>query len=543
MNRLIRLLVATVLMLALLCANSFGVVAASQSGLNMGGISIQQGDSSQTESTGAPIATVPTIDNIEYVPVSLSEKTRNFFATVDHAISVTLISSERDFVAGDYLKYYYGYTSDTLQNYYDVVNTLKTIAELNTNVKLNFVDPFSVSEYTFIANYKKYKLKYGDIMLSCTVNFDGSPKQRNSVIRAKSLFIYADDNKQKVESVKVEDALYNKLSELSSSRDINVAYIDEISLADTFRHVKSYMAGSGYNLDAVSLKTEQLNGYDMLIICSPVRDITLEELVLIDAFLALGENRSLMYLAPETYVNLPLLNSLLNKWGISMNSQRRLDTEDEKGYFSKTSQLYAKAYTSEILNADKIKGNLIIDNCTPITILDDVEGVTVSTIVSTKSKKVVTKYKEGYSASRKNLESTEVEDVLETRYPLVTLSEKQNGDEGVSKVLVYASVDFITSYFVLRNNKTVNYEGSTNGNLQLFATVMNNINKVHRDTVSGLADYAVKLSEMGIDTTSGYNTKYIVAFGVTAVAVPVVILLIIILIFSRRKRNGQSKQS
>ena len=542
MNKICSRIFALILVVALLVVLNLGVFAEGQNGINVGTINIDEGIGATQSSNGSPLPTVPSAEPIEYSKVELSANTRNFFASVDQAISITFIGSQKDFVAGDYLNYYYGYTTDSLQYYHDVINTLKTISELNTHIKLKFIDPFDISAYSFIDNYKRYKLEFGDIMIFCTANFDGSPKLRNSVIRAKDLFTYKKGNSKKIVGIGLENVLVEKLNTLSTSRDVNLAYIDEISMPKTFEHVKSYMAGNGYNLDSVTLKTEQLNGYDMIIICSPIRDITLEELVLIDNFLSLGGNRSLMYLAPEAYVDLPLLNSLLNKWGISMNTKRVLYTESKTGMFSKASQLYGEAYGSKFLTPDSIKGNLIMDNCTPITILEGVDDIKVSTLVATASDNIVTVLKRGYAGS-KNAGSGEIEDTAKRRYPLVTLSEKENGDDGVSRVLVYSSVDFITTYFALRNNTTKNYKGSTNGNLQLFATVINNMNKPHRDTLSGLSDYAVKLSEMGIDTTSGYHTDYIIAFGIIAVAVPVGILLAIILIFSRRKRNGKSEQS
>lgn len=542
MNSLIKRIFAGLLVAALLVVLSFSAIAKGQNGISVGSISIDEGIGDKSSNSGSPILTAPSAESIEYKKIELTQDTRDFFASVDQSISITFIGAQKDFVAGDYLNYYYGYTADTLQHYHDVVNTLKTISELNTNVKLRFIDPFNIASYKFIDKYKRYKLEFGDIMISCTANFDGSPKLRNSAINVKDLFTYKKGNNKKIVGVKLEETLVKRLKKLSTSRDINVAYIDEISMEYTFEYVENYMSRSGYNIDNVSLKSEQLNGYDMIIICSPARDITLEELVLIDNFLSLGGNRSLIYLAPETYVELPLLNSFLNNWGISMNTKRVLCTESEEGKFTKLSQLYGKAYDSKYLNADKIEGNLIMDNCTPITIFEDTGDVKVSTMVATKSDKVVTRLKKGYAGSKK-ASANEIEDTYEKRYPLVTLSERETEDEGLSSVMVYSSVDFITTYFALRNDKTKNYKGSTNGNLQLFATVMNNINEPHRKTLSGLADYAVKLSEMGIDTTSGYDTDYIITFGIIAVAVPVSIFLVIILIFSRRKRNGKSKQS
>ncbi len=541
MNRIIKFAISIAAVTALFLNSCFFVFAEGQHGISMGSISIDEGVSSQKGNSGSPVKEAPIEESLEYSPMQLSEKTREFFASVDAPVSITLVSSQTDFVSGDYLNYHYGYTAETLKYYYDVINTLKTIAELNTNIKLNFIDPYTISSQNFMDDYKKHKLKYGDIMLTCVVNFDGSSKTRNTVLRVKSLFNFNKENPKQIEGVKVEKNLVSKLDSLRELRDINIAYINDINLADTFEYVKSYMSGSRYNLDSVTLQTEQLNGYDMIIICSPTRDITLEELVLIDNFLSLGDDRSFMYIAPEGYIKLPLLSSLVGKWGIAMDSERVLYTDDKSGYFSKTSQLYAKAHKSSLLNPNAINGNLIMDSCTPITILDTVSDAKISTLLSTKSSKVSSTARKGTADYKKIASGIGVTDTKKSEYPLAVLSQKEFGDDGESSVIVYASVDFITTYFALENNKNNKYSGVENGNLQLFSTVLNNLNLVNRDKPSGLQDYAVTLSEMGIDTTSGYETGYIITFAIIAVSVPVIILITVILIFSRRKRNGKSK--
>lgn len=533
MNKALKLIITIFLVLSVIWASTFGVLAQGQNGINMGTISIDEAIPQKEVANGSPIASVPVAEDVTYTPVELSAQTRNFFATVDGNISITIISSQIDYVSGEYFDYYYKTSADSVQYYYDVLNTLKTMAELNTNIKLQFLDPFEISSRGFFEENKKYSLQYGDIMISCYTNFDGNPKTRKSVITAESVFSYnTKGGNKKIKSLKLENMLVKTLGELRTSRDVNVAYIDEISSPETFEYVKSYMAGSGYNLDSITLKSEQLNGYDMIIICSPIRDLTLEELVLLDNFLSLGGNKSFMYLAPEGYVELSLLKSFLIKWGITIDQSKMLCTYDENGYFAKTTQLKATPHNARFLDESEIKGSLIMDKCAPIEIKGG-GAVKISTMLSTLSRKVVT-------TNRVNdLNTKQIEDTNQKSYPLITLSERENGDEGISRVLVYASVDFITTYFALQNDKEENISGGLNGNLQMFATIMNNVNSLHRDTLSGLSDYAVSLKEQGIDTTSGYEVNYIIRFGVLILAIPLAVLLIIILIFSRRKRNGQ----
>lgn len=530
------------LLCALLCVilSTGQVYAVSFEGLEgatptFGEGGITEGDSTDTEPLQAnPFDDAP-IEEVVYTPVSLSDSTKDFFATLDGDVTLTLISSERDFVDGTYVEYYNNFYTDDKNYYYTFINTLKSISELNEYVKLEFVDPFSTSSYAFLDDYSKYDLRYGDLFVTCYSNFDGSPTTRRSVVDLNKLFKTKKDSEgvPKIQGINIEKVLVRKLESLRHYRNINVAYISDLCMEENIQHLKTYLKGKRYNFDSVTLKDEKLNGYDMIFIAAPIRDVTLEEIVLLNTFLDNNGDygKTVMYFCAERYVRLPNLHSFLKKWGVNINETQKLVCADEAGFFAKNTQLIAASTGSDYTaDSDTTGGAYIMNNCTPIEVISGETGVNVKTILKTASGQV-----NSISKSKRNKDSATGFGLVYSDYPLLTLSQKSAEEKTPSSVVVSASSNFITSYLALQNPKSdKDYKGGLNGNLQLTAELLEKLNSHHRSEESGLGKYAVGLADLGYDTTSGLRTEYILQVAIVSVAV-FIILLVGLLVLSAEK--------
>ena len=474
---------------------------------------------------------------VVYTPMELENSTKNFFASIDGDITLTLISAQKDLVNGTYIEYYNHLFSDTRSHYYDLLNTLKAMAELNDYVKLDFVDPFSTDSHSFISSNEKYELEYGDLFISCYSNFDGNPSMRYAVIPVEELFKISDskDSKKNIVGVSAEKTVVEKLRSLRTSRDINVAYLTDLCITQNLDYLNDYLDGWRYNIDYVNLKSEKLGGYDMILIAAPIRDVTLEEIVLLDSFLEnSSRSKTLLYFCPKTYVALPNLNSFLLKWGVSLSDDSQLYTNDDNGYFAHNTQIYGEsAGTWYTESADSTGGSYIMNNCTPIT-LRAVAGTTVTPLLWTRSSRVSTLTREEIQP----MDGEANRDFLANQtFPLITLSEKPSKQPS-SKVITCASVDFITTYFARQNDRNEDeYSGKLNANLSLIYNILESVGAKNRTQSSGLADYAISQSDHGIDTTSGLATDYIMTVAVSLVSA-VALMMIILLLLKGRKRNA-----
>lgn len=480
------------------------------------------------------------VEELVYTPVELNDTTKDFFATLDGDVTLTLISGQRDFANGTYVEYYNDFYTDDKNYYYSFINTLKAISELNEYVRLEFIDPFSTDSYSFFEEYEKYDLKYGDLFVTCYSNFDGAPTTRRTVIELEKLFkTKADqDGKEKISGIDVEKVLVGKLESLRHYRNINVAYITDLCNEDNLKYLESYLIGKRYNFENVTLKEEKLNGYDMVLIAAPVRDVTLEEIVLLNTFLDNGGNygKTVVYFCPEQPVEFPNLHSFLRKWGVEIDGEYKLVCNEKDGYFSKNSQLIAEAAYSDYLeNSEAVNGQFIMDSCTPLKIVNGASGVKVKALLYTQSKDITPLLKTKQFPQERDTLAYE-----EGKFPLLTLSQKNPNQGLASSVVVFSSVDFITSYLARQTPKIdSDFRGELNGNLQLTTELLEKLNHHHRGHESGLGKYAVSLADMGYDTTSGLKTKDILQVAISCVAA-FILMMVGLLVLSARKHMKKS---
>ena len=517
-----------------------GSTASANKGLNLGNLTLEgnMATSSQSSVNGTAPANNDVAPSISYNKYELTDSAKEFLASVDGNITLTMFANELDYSCGEYNEYYYDFYANENTCYRSVIDLLKTVSEWSDNINLVFLDPFSVSSHSFMNTHKDWDINYGDIFISCHTNFDGNARTRYAVIPQNEYFNFESDQNglNKITSLKLEKVLIDKLYELRTSRDINVALISDINGAGYMDYLKTHLDGRGYKLDNITLENEKLFGYDMIILASPIRDVTLEEIVLIDTFLS-RQNKSIMYFAPENYIGLNNLYSYFSKWGIVLEEENSLYALDDAGYFSSQNQLYAKSNNTEYTKiADELGAFYIMNNCTPIKTLGGIEGVKVETLLETNSKKVKRTLKPAAIIDIPTTPiNTDTYEKKESRQPLGVVCTKNT-----SKIAVFSSVDFIDSYFSLQNNENIEtFTNNTNGNLEFTATLLESLNTCHRSEVSGLAEFAVSLSEQGYDTTSGLKTDNIMFISITLGTLFILLMLGCLFIFNRRKKNGR----
>ncbi len=514
-------------------------------GLSVAAPELGGGTAAKASSTASATVTVqePLPTAVEFEKVELSREMMDFIATVDGDIAITVLSSESDLVGGKYFEYYSELQKGDEALYYTALNTLKSIAELNEFVKLTFLDPFLGSGQSFIKRYSSYDLKYGDIFISCYSNFDGNPQTRYEVVELADCFkIKKGTNGYYAAAVCIEDTLLKTLGKLRDSRDINIAYLTDFCAGDTVTELRKYLDGKGYNLDYVAFSNEKLNGYDTVLIAEPVRDISLEELILLDSFLDNGGRggKSLMYFAPKNNISMPNLHSFLLKWGVDLYGGLRLESVNGDGVFADNTQLYADSLeTKWTADTDKTNAFYIMDSCTPIKILASASGVTVTELLKSRAKNVAAMQGE---SSR---DGSTVAFISENGASLATLSQRLYDNGKTSRVAVFASADFLTTYFARQNSvvSPTGYLGNENGNLALVTEVITEINAENAEKASGLLEYALTKSERGLDNTSGIDTGVIMRVGIVAVSVFIAAIAIVLFILNRRtdKCHGRTK--
>lgn len=476
---------------------------------------------------------------LPYSERKLAEETKDLLVSVKGDVELLVISSEKDFASGKFFEHYYGISAEDNAVFEESVDIYKTIAEYNQYITVRFLDPNSPDSEEKLLEFSNYQLEYGDLLVSCQTNFDGNTRIRRSLVRAKNLFeIEKKKGKERVVSSKVEEMVAATIKELNEGRDINVAYLSELSLHSDMSQLKSYLANSKYSFKGISFTDEQFYGYDMIVIAAPFRDITLEEAKLLDAFLDNGgkQGKSLAFFAPREYVKLDNLYSFLSKWGINMDGGYRLSANEEKDYFARRTRIFGTSVHSEYTEStDKNGGMYLIDKCTPMTLSQNTEEQKLISILKTDSKNL------SLAPASEQLGGEEVIANTETieSYSLLAVSERKQGKKK-SRVIAAASSDIITSHFSRQHYKEsqkVGFVGEVCSNLDAVGEIFEKVNQKRRKEKSGLIKYAVSLKERGYEVSSGLNRNLIMAVAFGGVAFVLLLMLGIIFVKTRADRR------
>jgi len=261
-------------------------------------------------------------------------------------------------------------------------------------------------------------------------------------------------------------------------------------------------------------------------------------MVVLDAFLDNNGKRGKMisYFAPKEYVKLPNLYSFISRWGITFGEDYRLSCVGNEGYFIDETQLYAKSENSYYTAlSDKKDGFYIMDKCTPMTVSQSKDlDVSVTTLLSSDTDKL-----ELVNANPNTLRNKENLGALKnSSYPLLAVSSK--GDiRAKSHILSCASSDFLTTYFALQNDeKEDGKDGKLCTNFGVINEIFDKLNAHHIDEKSGLEEYAIGISELGIDATSGLSRNFILAVAFGGAAFMIIGMFILLIFMNRRKKVG-----
>ncbi len=478
-----------------------------------------------------------------YKSIVLTEQTKNLLVSIRYDVELLVVASQSDFANGRFFEHYYGLQSEDNSCFIEGVNVLKTISEYNQFVKLKFIDPNLPSSEAKLQEFSNYQLEFGDILVSCQINFDGNVRIRRGLVRAKNLFETEalKSGKEKVKSCNIENMIAQTIKELNQGRDINVAVLKDISRYEDVAQLKNYLANSKYNFKQISFSDEQFLGYDMIVIASPYRDITLEEATVLESFLNNGgkKGKTLAFFSPKEYVKLNNMYAFLSKWGINMNSNYRLSANVEQDYFVDKTRIYGKSENTQYTKlTDTLKGEYIIDGCTPMTLMQS-DNVEVQSVLNTESKYLSLTSVHSVSGEDKAIENTEAKE----NYSLLAIS-KMKRKKRASFVIAGASSDMLTSHFARQHYKNFIREGSAGelcSNLDAIGEIFETINVGKRDDKSGLIKYAVSLKERGYEVSSGLNRKLIIGTAFSGVTFVLILMLGIVFVKTRRKSKVERR--
>ncbi|MDR2304363.1 MAG: GldG family protein [Treponema sp.] len=238
------------------------------------------------------------IDLTENQIFQISDDTKRYLSDLNADVDIYVLNTEDSF------------TATVPSGYYVQANeVIRKYAQLSGRVRLSYVDLLRNPD--FASRYPGQDLELNDILVT------GRTKSR--VLKYTDLFnIRTQYFQSYVVSSKAEQAMTSAILAVSSDTVITASVLSGYG-EDDISAFTDLLALNNWEVVTQNLMTETiLPQAQVLILSAPSRDIVVEDLKKLDAFLDEGNNRVLFYLASAEQPPLPNLAAFLAEWGIEV---------------------------------------------------------------------------------------------------------------------------------------------------------------------------------------------------------------------------------
>ncbi len=426
---------------------------------------------------------------------SLSESTKSVAENLTSDIEIYIIGEE-DAIRNDQL-----YSSYNVK-YSQLANLCDRLAE-NDKITVKYVDPDA--DPSFISQYSDDNLSSGMVLIKSD--------KRYRVLSVSDLFeINYDESYNAVNYTKVDGALANAmyLVDMDTVPVIAVETGYGELLSDDYRSsLDELLEGNCFEIKEFNLLTDDIpEDATMVMLLTPTTDLTADDVEKLNTYLSTGDiSHTLFVTGYPTAGELPNLSSLLEEWGLKMESGTVLvETDTSKTISSSATYMFVNA-TDDILSGTY--SNLLAINAMPVDILFEENGDIKTYPLIETSSTVYTSTGE-----------TESDPDTDT-YTVAALAQKTDGDVK-RNVVAYGDTNSLYAYM----------SNSTFGNADFILDLVQYCTDTS-DTSVGLTVESTQTTTR--DITASTATCVIVGLFVFTIAIPLVIVILGIVVFVRRR--------
>lgn len=436
-----------------------------------------------------------TVDLTTNKVFEISDESIEYIKGIDKDINVYVLATEEDFSGNN--------------QYYNQANTvINKYALYSDRIHINYIDIYT--DVDFAANYPNEKLTYGQILLDC--------EGRYQVLTAYDLFD-VDEEYGSIKSSTTEQAMTGAIMNLTDSNPVNVVFLS--GFGDNNRtdstNLKSILTNNGYVVSEINFLSEDIpEEADAVVLCAPTSDLTTD---LADKLSLWLENdgdfdHTMLYFADGSQPSLPVLESVLNEWGISVRSGYLAETDANHVYGNYTYLL------TEYAENDFTEANtkpVLTPNAKALdTLWDNNSNRYTHILMNTYSSAVIVPEDAG--------EDWQLTDGEQGSYPIAVLGQRlayQGTTAHNSYVAAFGSMDMTNSYFTSM---------SALDNGEYLVELMNTLTGKE----AGITIVGKELGTESLGISAGQAT---VIGGFFQYFLPVIVILVGVIVWVRRRNK------
>ena len=386
---------------------------------------------------------------------------------------------------------------------------LERYPRLSEYISLEFID--YTRDPSFAAKYPEQDLSAGDVLVE-------GPEAVKKISLA-NLFTYTYDAQGAIQisGSRTEEAVTSAIVSAVTGDPVYIGVLTGNAVSEDRQVLESILTGNNFTVSEVDLVTGKLNEQDVLILLSPMQDLSEDVLASFDEFLYNGGEygKTLLYAAGADQPELPDLNVFLREWGIGVGDGAVFETDESHAYGYQPFYPFAD-YTDETFR-DLLKDSskkVLMPVSRPLNLVYEYrDNKTVTTLLNFSSAS-------GVRPSDAGNNFTADQATLKGPIPAAVMSTwAAGGSENFSNVIVTASAAAFGSSAL--SNPSI-------ANAEYWTGVLNTIT----DRGDAVSIEAKSLAGNTLTITTGAARMWSI---ILCIVIPAVILLTGILVYVKRR--------
>lgn len=410
----------------------------------------------------------------------LTDQSKEYIENLSAPVSIQVMTSEENFMAsGEY--------------YVQAHSVIEQYEKYSDQITLEYVD--LLENPSLASAYEDVQI--GDIIVSSG--------NRSQTLTAYDLFNVESGSYygNYITSSRAEQAMTSAIMNVTSETQVKAGVLTGHSeqYPDGFVQL---LENNNFEVVSVSPATEEIpEDIDVLIWVAPINDPDQDVLDKLDAFLSDNEEKTLLYFADTTQPVLPRLEAFLEKWGIAVEPNSVIETDNRKiinsnPYFS-TTQIENTELTDTMTD---ISIPLTMPFARPLdTVFETNMDISTSVLLQSSETTSVIPYE-----SESDLENWTPEEY--GPFSLAILSKKSFEDGKTSQIVAYGSSVSLSDSLL---------SSGSFSNADYYLSVLNTL--THRENVIAIQSKTLGGQELGL------NTAQVFLIGLSfMIAVPIITL-------------------
>ena len=420
-----------------------------------------------------------TIDATDYDANTLSDNNIEFIKSVKEKVQIIVCASREGYTGSEMSNFaynnYYVQENATPYNYFNQTITLiENCAKYNSNITVDYVDTQSPS-FSKLDSESDIDISYGDIIVKCTRDINGKPVTFTDILLFTDIYNLQDNSggssymygyqSYSITSSNLETALSSAIYTVAASESRKVAFLKNYSKSGAADEFISNLKTYNYEVTEIGgmLSSASLDDIDMLLLVAPTKDLTGEDLRVVDKFLENDgkKGKSFLVFGSVSSPDTPNIDDFMEEWGIGV----------EDGIAYETNKNYKVDESIYIINAGDDFTKAINNSSSGYA---SANNIALSQVYEEKGNRkthiLMTTTEYGTIAPKGTGEDYKVENEDDLyAVPVIMLSDDtvldSNANDMSSYVGYFGSEDFISSKWA---------EVSGAGNMEFALTIANN---------------------------------------------------------------------